>query len=469
MLAAADALIQQTSHHQQEETDAMSFARNELIEQVKLTIISHPYLDDMLDKIRAAEIPWEDYKSSGLITEDEVAMIKHVEDKSVDDLGPIMSEHGLYYAALYLELMQKLARVDALQKVLILIHDMLDGNEERIALFHEAGKNAAEFPFEPFHKALRIGDEFIGIQSSKILTLLICSTPQRDIDIHEFFRWMTFQLQSQHQHVIELNVQILDALFHIPAYRQAFWKTSHAIDSLVSILKNASSRNLGPQKIYELTFAIWLLTFDTEIAKNLDKKCQIIPTLVELAKSAVKEKIIRVIIATFRNLIEKAPAENMSAMLVAKLLPLCEHLATRKWTDQEIADDIEFTQTELQQNFQSLTTFEVYASELETGMLQWSPSHTSENFWKQNATRLNQDNQQLLRQLTRILSTSNNPTVLAVACHDVGQYVKYNAKDGKRYLQLLGAKQRVMELMTHEDANVRYHALSSTQKYFAMT
>ncbi|EPB90895.1 hypothetical protein HMPREF1544_02313 [Mucor circinelloides 1006PhL] len=463
MLAAADALIQQTSHHHEEETDDMSLARNELIEQVKLTIISHPYLDDMLDKIRATEIPWEDYKNTGLITADEVAMIKHVEDKNVDDLGPIMSEHGLYYAALYLELMQKLARVDALQKVLILIHDMLEGNEERIALFHEAGKDATEFPFEPFHKALRIGDEFIGIQSSKILTLLICSTPQRDVDIHEFFRWMTFQLQSQHQHVVELNVQILDALFHIPAYRRAFWNTTHAIDSLVNILKNAQTRNVGPQKIYELAFAIWLLTFDTEIAKNLDKKCQIIPTLVELAKSAVKEKIIRVIIATFRNLIEKAPTENMSAMLVAKLLPLCEHLATRKWTDQEISDDIEFTQTELQQNFQ------MYASELETGMLQWSPSHTSENFWKQNATRLNQDNQQLLRQLTRILSTSTNPTVLAVACHDVGQYVKYNAKDGKRYLELLGAKQRVMELMTHEDANVRFNALSATQKYFAMT
>lgn len=38
-----------------------------------------------------------------------------------------------------------------------------------------------------------------------------------------------------------------------------------------------------------------------------------------------------------------------------------------------------------------------------------------------------------------------------------------------RYLELLGAKQRVMELMTHEDANVRFNALSATQKYFAMT
>ncbi|KAG1092684.1 hypothetical protein G6F42_019141 [Rhizopus arrhizus] len=92
MLAAADALIQQTSHHHEEETDDMSLARNELIEQVKLTIISHPYLDDMLDKIRATEIPWEDYKNTGLITADEVAMLTHVEDKNVDALGPLLSE-----------------------------------------------------------------------------------------------------------------------------------------------------------------------------------------------------------------------------------------------------------------------------------------------------------------------------------------------------------------------------------------
>jgi V-type H+-transporting ATPase subunit H len=75
----------------------------------------------------------------------------------------------------------------------------------------------------------------------------------------------------------------------------------------------------------------------------------------------------------------------------------------------------------------------------------------------------------LNRKLARLLSASTNPVVLAVACHDVGQYVKYNAKDGKQYLERMGAKQRVMELMTHEDSDVRYHALSATQKYFAMT
>lgn len=107
---------------------------------------------------------------------------------------------------------------------------------------------------------------------------------------------MTFQLQSPFQHVIDLNIQILDALFHIPEYRRAFWNTTHAMDSLINILKKAN----GAQKIYELVFAVWLLSFDEIIAKNLDRKCQVILTLVQLAKSAVKEKVTRVIVATFR-------------------------------------------------------------------------------------------------------------------------------------------------------------------------
>ncbi|KAI9322897.1 armadillo-type protein [Dichotomocladium elegans] len=285
------------------------------------------------------------------------------------------------------------------------------------------------------------------------------------IDINEFFRWMTFQLQSRNQNLIELNIQILDALFHIPPYRKAFWQTIHAVDTLVHILKKGSS---NPQVLYELCFAIWLLTFDQEIAANLNRKYDVIPTLIEVAKSAVKEKVIRVIVATFKNMIEKAPRENLSAMLVEKLQPFAEHLSTRKWQDRDIMDDISLIQERLQENFQDLTTFEVYASEVETGKLEWSPPHQSENFWRQYASRLNDQDNKLLRMLVRLLSTSTHTTILAITCHDLGQYVKYAGSNGKKFLEDFGAKRRIMELMTHEDPDVRYHALSATQKYFAM-
>ncbi|KAI9493260.1 ATPase V1 complex subunit H [Zychaea mexicana] len=446
-------------------TPAPDTATSSLIEDVTLTIIAHPYLDELADKIRNEPIPWEGYERAGLITADEVAMIQHVENKSSEEITHVMSEHGLYYAGMYLDLMHKLARVDAVQKVLVMIQDMLNEHDERIVLFHQASEGRPGYPFAPFHKALRINDEFIGIQSSKLLALLVCSTKNRDIDIDDFFRWMTFQLQSRNPSLIELNIQILDALFHIPAYRKSFWNTLHAMDSFINVLKKGTS---NPQVTYEAVFALWLLTFDEEIAANLNRKYDVIPMLVEIAKSAVKEKIIRVVVATFKNLVEKAPKANLSAMLVAKLLPFTEHLHTRKWSDQEVVNDIDLIQAELQNNFQSLTTFEVYASELETGKLEWSPPHQSENFWQKNAVRLNENDHQLLKMLARLLS-SNKTEILAIACHDVGQYAKYAGADGKKYLHDLGAKQRVMELMTHEDQEVRYYALSATQKYFAMS
>lgn len=42
-------------------------------------------------------------------------------------------------------------------------------------------------------------------------------------------------------------------------------------------------------------------------------------------------------------------------MLVAKLLPFCKNLATRKWTDEEILDDVVYLRDLLQQNFESLS------------------------------------------------------------------------------------------------------------------
>lgn len=195
------------------------------------------------------------------------------------------------------------------------------------------------------------------------------------------------------------------------------------------------------------------------------RKYDVIALLVEIAKSAVKEKVIRVSVATLKNLVEKAPSQNLAAMLVAKLLPFTENLSTRKWSDADILEDIDYIKERLQEDFQSLTTFEQYASEVETGKLEWSPPHKSELFWKENSSKLETHNYQLLRTLARLLSTSTSPLVLSIAASDIGYYVKYSSKTGKNILQDIGAKQRIMELMTHEDQEVRYQALLAVQKY----
>jgi V-type H+-transporting ATPase subunit H len=97
--------------------------------------------------------------------------------------------------------------------------------------------------------------------------------------------------------------------------------------------------------------------------------------LIQIAQAAVKEKVIRVIVATFRvasslfyflvaqqiyfdgqqNLVTKAPSANLPAMLVAQLLPFVKNLCTRKWSDEDVIEDVNFLRDELNANFQSLT------------------------------------------------------------------------------------------------------------------
>jgi hypothetical protein len=66
--------------------------------------------------------------------------------------------------------------------------------------------------------------------------------------------------------------------------------------SLVAILKNKPSAQMS----YQAALCFWLLSFDTEIAQTINASCDVIPLLLDIAQSAVKEKVIRVVMATFR-------------------------------------------------------------------------------------------------------------------------------------------------------------------------
>ena len=95
-------------------------------------------------------------------------------------------------------------------------------------------------------------------------------------------------------------------------------------------------------------------------------------------------------------------------MLVAQLLPFANNLATRKWSDEDIVEDVQFLRDELKTRFESLTcvhlcdhpspkvlisycrTWDEYTSELTSGHLSWTPVHESDMFWHENAAKLNE-------------------------------------------------------------------------------
>ncbi|KAK3838263.1 MAG: ATPase, V1 complex, subunit H [Linnemannia gamsii] len=432
---------------------------NDGVAEVPLALVNNAFLDELTTGLRARPIPWEGYQRATLITQAELNYIKAVEKKTGEDLSRVVDKEGNVYGDLLISLLQKLVRVDTIQSILILIDDILLDHEERADYFLQLGQTDASLPYSPLLKCLRSEDSFIALKASKIITTLLCASRKPSTEAAgELFRWTTAQLQSKNPAEVDLSVQVLESALRQRNVRLVYWNTPQAIDALVRILK---VENPGPQMQYQVIYCFWILTFNEEIAKELNRKYDVIPQLVDIARSAIKEKVIRVVIATLRNLVEKAPEANLAAMAAVKLLQFSENLSSRKWSDAEILEDVNYLKAKLQENFHTLTTFEVYKAELLSSRLIWSPPHLSEQFWIKNWKELKKDNFALLRVLARLLSTSNDATVLSVAASDIGQYVKRDPSS-KKFLQEIGVKQKIMELMSHPDQEVRYNSVNTS-------
>ncbi|EKM82868.1 hypothetical protein AGABI1DRAFT_118298 [Agaricus bisporus var. burnettii JB137-S8] len=423
-------------------------------------LISNPYLDDHSTKIRNKNVPWDAYQRADLITVEELGLIKKVDRQPRSRVESVLLSEGSTYVHLYLGLLKKVTRTDTQQCLLVWITDALADHEERIPLFFQTSSIDSDLPYQPLLRSLDVQDEFIQLKAAQILTMLLSNEKSDALNQHlqTFLQTLAQLVSSTTQHKRDVGVQCLECLLARPTVRQAVWAHSAIIPRLLDILK----QNPGPQMSYQVAFCFWLLTFEQNVAEQLDQKYDVIPVLVEVAKTA-KEKVIRVIVAAFRNLVTKAPEANLPAMLVGQLLPFARHLSQRKFSDEDILEDVQFLKEELTVHFQNLTTYDEYTSELASGHLSWTPVHESDEFWKENAVKLNDKEHEQLKKLINLLRSSDDPNILAIAANDVGQYVKHYER-GKKFVTDMGGKDRVMELMAHTNPEVRYRALLSVQQ-----
>merc|ERR1712112_283766 len=251
-------------------------------------------------------------------------------------------------------------------------------------------------------------------------------------------------------------------MLRLDPYRMAFDKIE-GIKAIIAVL----SSKVNFQIQYQLSFCLWVLAFHGDIAAKLNK-FGVIPILADILTDAQKEKVSRIILAVFRNLIEKVEEaqvikENCISMVQCKVLKQLEFIEQRKFDDEDIQADIEFLKEKMEASLQDLSSHGEYVTEVHSGRLEWSPVHRSERFWRENADRLNEKNYELLKMLIHLLETSKENLVLSVACYDLGEYVRHYQR-GKHVLEQLGGKTMVMTLLSHPDPNVRYEALLAVQK-----
>jgi len=190
----------------------------------------------------------------------------------------------------------------------------------------------------------------------------------------------------------------------------------------------------------------------------------VIRELYKLVTLSLREKIIRISFAAFRNLLDKEEKFNED-MIGFGLLKVANGLLSRTWKDKDIEDDIKAVSGRLEKSVEDLSSFEMYETEIKAGNLSWTPVH-SELFWRENVMKFEREENGekfgLVRRLVGMLDASHDPVALEVAAYDLGEFARFYP-DGKSIVGSAG-KAKLMTLLNHQSAKVRKQALLCIQK-----
>lgn len=434
-------------------------------------------------EVRANKVNWQSYLQGQMISGEDCEFIQRFEMKrTAEEKEEILQAEGTQCAKTFINLMTHISKEQTVQYILTMVDDMLQEKHQRVGIFFDYAKRSKNTAWSYFLPMLNRQDFFTVHMAARIIAKLAAWGKElmEGSDLNYYFNWIKTQLSSQKlrgsgvavetgtvsssdsSQYVQCVAGCLQLMLRVNEYRFA-WVEADGVNCIMGVLSN----KCGFQLQYQMIFSIWLLAFSPQMCEYL-RHYNIIPVLSDILQESVKEKVTRIILAAFRNLLEKSTEresrqEYALAMIQCKVLKQLENLEQQKYDDEDISEDIKFLLEKLGESVQDLSSFDEYSSELKSGRLEWSPVHKSEKFWRENAVRLNEKNYELLKILTKILELSDDPQVLAVAAHDVGEYVRHYPR-GKRVIEQLGGKQLVMNHMHHEDQQVRYNALLAVQK-----
>ncbi|KAK6167423.1 hypothetical protein SNE40_021457 [Patella caerulea] len=422
-------------------------------------------LQERANDVRANRVNWQSYLQGQMISSDIYSFISKFDSGNAESRSAMLQENPLQFASTFYNLIGQIAKDQTLQYILTMLDDGLQEDKARVEIFKEFAKKRKESVWSPFFHLLEREDKFIVYQSSRIIAKIACWSKEAmdKKNLQFYLNWLKEQLSKPGNEYLQTAARCLQMMLRVDQYRNMFVEVE-GISAIVSVLAGSK---VGFQIQYQLTFCLWCLTFNPDLAERMNRY-NIIPILADILSESVKEKVTRIILATLRNLIEKPEEKEIQhvhalSMVQCKVLKQLELLEGRKFDDPDIIDDLEFLNEKLQASVQDLSSFDEYTTEIKSGRLEWSPVHKSDRFWRENAIRLNEKNYELLKILVRLLDTSKDPLILSVAAHDIGEYVRYYPR-GKNVVEQLGAKQKVMWYLGHEDPNVRYEALIAVQK-----
>ena len=247
-------------------------------------------------------------------------------------------------------------------------------------------------------------------------------------------------------------------LFKVAQIRSFFLTTGGLRLVIIPIL---ASRSGEVHCVYVALFALWQITFSEEAVEYfLRRDYELIALIVKELRKTEKEKVLRVGLGILKNLCDFSSL-TIEIMVEEKLLDVIDALSRKVLKDDDVKELIKTMGDVLQKNIKILSTYEKWMHELNRGELVPGVTHT-ENFWKENAKKLEENSYDSLKKLVLLLQSSQTSTVV-LALFDLGEFARFH-HFGKSIAARIGAKSMAMQLMQSENADIALAALYCVQK-----
>ncbi|CCH62743.1 hypothetical protein TBLA_0I00840 [Henningerozyma blattae CBS 6284] len=468
-----------------------------------MILLDSTHFMEIHNAISLRNIQWDNLAMQRDISETDVSIIKKLEK--------ILIKHAAYETPMRIDesiilpmihFLKNSNDVEANKCVINLFTELftsqeLNFNGETIEFFQ---KNPTQLK-ELFQVSLQGDDQTVLIGVFNIVSLLVEQGSLLNVEIVDgllnseaFVRILVNIEQMETSYVC---MRLLQELAAVKSYRKVIWKhqtkfvptifqiISRALDSNNSTkIIATNSNNLGIQMQYHCLLLLWLLTFDKSIAYEITQ--QYIGgflNLLKLVNVTIKEKISRVCISIILQCCDKR-VENHK-LLIKQLILLGNGLnilnslgERKKYSDEELREDMGVLRGILEDEYKELTSFDEYVAEVDSKLMCWSPPHVDNGFWSDNVDKFKSDNWKLFKKLIRLLvdttrkaggvNDKESKVVIEVLLNDITHVIQL-LPESIDVLRDENCKIVIMELLTHSDSRVKYEALKTTQAMIGYT
>ncbi|KAK6136337.1 hypothetical protein DH2020_029908 [Rehmannia glutinosa] len=406
------------------------------------------------DQVLRRDIPWETYMTTKLITGTGLQLLRRYDKKPLNYKAQLLDDDGPAYIRIFLHILRDIFKEETVEYVLALIDEMLSDCSGKVTGLSK-------------RRAVRYFLRYGRLKAHESAIANGAANSKKEITtINEVLKglveWLCAQLKkpAHPSGGIPTAISCLTTLLKEPVVRSSFVQAD-GVKLLIPLISPASTQQ-SIQLLYETCLCLWLLSYYEPAVENLATS-RSLPRLIEVIKGSTKEKVVRVVVLTLRNLLHKGA---FGAQMVDLGLPqLVQSLKAQAWSDEDLLEALNQLEDGLKDNIKKLSSFDMYKQEILLGHLDWSPMHKDPIFWRENITNFEEHDFQILRVLITILDTSTDPRTLAVACYDLSQFIQCHPA-GRVIVNDLKAKDRVMKLMNHENAEVTKNALLCIQRLF---